>query len=1469
MNPANTPAAPNNAVCVLGAPTDVGTTYTGCAAGPAALRKGGLNALLTELGWAVRDAGDIQGPLVEHRQLVDGHRNLPQVIEWVAHIREAVAHALRRGEFPVLLGGDHSLAMGSIAAVAAHCKAYNRPLRVVWIDAHADINTAQTSPSGNLHGMPLAALCGWGPADLLQTLNPGNTTPCLQPSQITQVGVRSVDPGEQGILDAAQVRVFTMQHIRALGMDAVMQQALQGIEPGTHVHVSFDVDCLDPSDAPGVGTPVHGGPTLQHMQQCMLRLAQTACVGSVDVVEFNPSADQHGQTLQHTLHLLALLMDQRHALRCMHRVNEAHAVSLLLQAFESVAVDEAAIEQRAIQHIQRVRGLRSHSTGVDLLMQEFGLSTDEGVALMCLAEALLRIPDPDTREALIRDKLSHADWKTHLGHSDSLFVNAATLGLLVASKLGRVSEGVVRRAVELAVDHMGRQFVMAETIEAGIKAAQSGAWCSFDMLGEAAQSDTEAQAYVHSYHHAIITLQALLHDKSLPPEGFHWQAHSLSIKLSALHPRYETSQRAEVHASLYPRLLGLCQACKAAGLLVNLDAEESERLELSMDLFERLALEPILSGWNGLGWVVQAYQTRALAVVDWVVNLARVSGRSIPVRLVKGAYWDSEIKRAQQQGMPAFPVFTRKVHTDLSYAVCAARLLQHSALVLPQFATHNAHTYALVEHLAQQQGVERFELQCLYGMGESLYADILHSGAHTCRVYAPIGAHAQLLPYLVRRLLENGANTSFVNQLLDPNMPEAELAQHPWVPLRQQPLSPNPACRMPAQLYERPNAPGMDLQCPAVLHRVGQALAHRHVHTWQAYPVLPASPHASTGPWQDVFNPAVPIQRVGQVQWSTSADVQQALRDATALVEAWSCSAHSTRVACLNALAVELSRHADDLTALLVLEAGKTWANAVAEWREAIDFCFYYAAQLESLAEAPCQPAGGVAVCISPWNFPLAIFMGQVVAALAAGYPVIAKPAEQTPLVAHQAMQCIHRALARVRQPAALVQCLPGDGAVGQALCAAHGLRWVLFTGSLPVARHIESTLLQAAGPRSPAQLVAETGGQNALWVDSSAHLEQVVNDVIHSAFDSAGQRCSALRLLCVQSNVADALLAKLKAALQARVLGNPAQANTDIGPLIDADALQRVQAHLVSLRSQGLPVWQSPQHLEQAAEQTGHFVAPAVVEVNDLEPLVTEVFGPVLHVWPCPADAWPRHMAAVNALGYGLTGGVHSRLVAFQNWVQQHAQVGNVYINRNLVGAVVGSQPFGGRGLSGTGPKAGGPLMLPSLLRMADWSGLSKAIIPTGMALPGPTGERNTYRLLPRGVLWCTAQEADALLLQVMAVCHAGAQACVLHSATLDFPRWLRSLPESIQQRVHGVHRIDWAQLDGVLCEQDAALQVTLRRQLLDHTAALVPVIVQTADGTYPLYRLFHEQAVCNNTAATGGNVDLLSSPSTQAMAK
>ncbi|MCQ8895262.1 bifunctional proline dehydrogenase/L-glutamate gamma-semialdehyde dehydrogenase PutA [Limnobacter humi] len=1469
MNPANTPAAIKNALCVVGAPTDVGTTYTGCAGGPAALRCGGLVAQLTHLGWAVQDVGDLQGPAVQHRHRVDGYRNLPEAMAWVTHIRDAVAQALHRGEVPLLLGGDHSLAMGSIAAVAAHCKTHNRPLRVVWVDAHADINTAKTSPSGNLHGMPLAALCGWGPAELLEVLNPGHAAPCLQSGQITQIGVRSVDPGEQGLLDESQVQVFTMQHIRELGMDAVMQRALQGVEPGTHVHVSFDVDCLDPQDAPGVGTPVAGGPSLQQMQQCMLRLAQTGCVGSVDLVEFNPSADLTGQTLQHTLALLRMLLDQRHGLRRLHRMEEAQAVSLMLENFPSDRLDDAAIERRTLEHIHRVRQQRSHAIGVDVLMQEFGLSTDEGVALMSLAEALLRIPDPRTREALIQDKLSHADWKAHLGHSDSTLVNAATWGLLVASKLKHGSERLVRRAVELAVGIMGKQFVMAETIEAGLLAAQSGPFCSFDMLGEAAQSDAEAQGYLRSYHQAIDCLQRALQHRPLPAEGFHWQAHSLSIKLSALHPRYETAQREQVHASLYPRLLSLCLACKSAGLLVNLDAEESERLELSMDLFERLALEPALQGWQGLGWVIQAYQTRAPAVVDWVIQLARTSGRHIPVRLVKGAYWDSEIKKAQQQGLSAFPVFTQKVHTDLSYALCAWRLLQHHELVLPQLATHNAHTYALVEHMVQQQGVTRFELQCLFGMGESLYSESMHTGAHTTRVYAPIGAQAQLLPYLVRRLLENGANTSFVNQLLDPHIDPTTLAQHPWTVLHQQRPTANPACRMPAQVYDRPNSPGIDLHCPATAHRWAQALAHRQAHAWLAYPVLPASPHASKGPWRDVFNPAAPTERVGQVQWSTPDDVQQALRDAAARAAAWSCSAHSTRVACMNALAVELSRHAEDLMALLVLEAGKTWANALAEWREAIDFCFYYAAQLERLPENPGQATGGVAVCISPWNFPLAIFMGQIAAALAAGYPVIAKPAEQTPLIAHQAMQCIHRALARVHQPTAVVQCLPGDGTVGQALCAAQAVRLVMFTGSLSVARLIEASLLKAAGPRSPAQLVAETGGQNALWVDSSAHLEQVVQDVLHAAFDSAGQRCSALRLLCVHSSIADTLLNKLKAALATRTLGNPIHPQTDMGPMIDGHARDRVQAHVLSLESQGMTVWQCAQHRRQQAQQPGYFLAPALVEVHGLDLLAEEVFGPVLHVWRCPAGVWSQRMAAVNALGYGLTAGVHSRLGTFQAWVQQRARVGNLYINRNQVGAVVGSQPFGGRGLSGTGPKAGGPLMLPFLMHRAEWSLVQAASAPPGLLLPGPTGERNTYHLLPRSLVWCTAQEADALLLQVMAVCHAGAQACILHSATLNWPRWLASLPEPIQQRVQGVHTIDWTRLDGVLCEHDSALQSTLRRQLLHHCAALVPVIVQTSDGVYPLYRLFHEQAVCNNTAATGGNVDLLSSPAPQAMAK
>ncbi|WP_334119188.1 bifunctional proline dehydrogenase/L-glutamate gamma-semialdehyde dehydrogenase PutA, partial [Limnobacter sp.] len=996
------------------------------------------------------------------------------------------------------------------------------------------------------------------------------------------------------------------------------------------------------------------------------------------------------------------------------RVDETQRVRVLLEQGTWLETGLDAVKHAARGHVERLRKVQKHSAGINQLMGEYRLSTQEGVALMCLAEALLRIPDSQTRDELIRDKLSHANWAVHLGHSSSLFVNASTWGLFIAGHwvqmpgddslysslqrlIARSSEGLVRAAVELAVKFMGQQFVAAQTIEEALRnsraTAAQGHTFSFDMLGEAAVCQADAQAYFNSYAHAIDVIGQ--NNAKGVTEG-----HGISVKLSALHPRYMLWQEKRVHAELYPRLYRLALSAKQYNMAFNVDAEESERLDLSLDLFTRLAYEPELKRWHGLGLAVQAYQTRATAVVEFVAALARASERVIQVRLVKGAYWDSEIKRCQIQGLAHFPVFTQKAHTDLSYLCCAELMLRNSSYIYPQFATHNAHTYAAVQHMATQLNVHSFEMQCLHGMGEGLYPQ--------CRIYAPVGTHQTLLPYLVRRLLENGANTSFVNQIVDPNVDLNDLVEHPVVTLRKRGIQANPACVPAPCLFgaQRLNSKGLDLYCKRTVQQLQQA--------------VDSSPLSASTP----------------LPYSTQIHVHDAL---TAVVQLqasgcdWFAKGPEHRAFCLLQAAELLEAHQLQLIGLLVHEARKTIPDAHMEVREAIDFCRYYSAQVSTSPPQQLQSTTRLAVCISPWNFPLAIFMGQVVGALVSGHGVVAKPAEQTPQIASYATRLLHEA----GVPAAVLQLVYGDGEVGSWLTRFPAVDTVLFTGSNAAAKHIQTSLLNRGNAQMPALLIAETGGQNAMVVDSSALLEQVVGDALESAFGSAGQRCSALRVLCVQDDIADRLLALLKVAMQELQVGDPASFSTDLGPLIDQDAWQAVHAHIEGMKANGLPVFQA-ERVDPSTQ--GHFIAPTLIELRQLNELQHEVFGPVLHVLRFNANHLPALLHELNATGYALTFGIHSRIQSTIDLACHTIEAGNVYVNRNMVGAVVGSQPFGGHGKSGTGPKAGGPHYVPTLMRLAQVTKLQCEI------LPGPTGEQNLYRCRPRGRVWCTALDETLL---------------------------------------------------------------------------------------------------------------------------
>lgn len=1099
------------------------------------------------------------------------------------------------------------------------------------------------------------------------------------------------------------------------------------------------------------------------------------------------------------------------------RVDETQRVRVLLEQCAWLETGFDAVEQAARRHVERLRKVQKHSAGINQLMAEYRLSTQEGVALMCLAEALLRIPDVQTRDQLIRDKLSHANWAVHLGHSSSLFVNASTWGLFIAGHwvqmpgddslysslqrlIARSSESLVRTAVELAVKFMGQQFVAAQTIEEALRngraTAARGHTFSFDMLGEAAVCEADAQAYFNSYAHAI---DVIGQDNA---KGV-IDGHGISVKLSALHPRYTLWQEKRVQAELYPRLYRLALSAKQNNIAFNVDAEESERLDVSLDLFTRLAFEPELKHWHGLGLAVQAYQTRATAVIEFIAALARASERVIQVRLVKGAYWDSEIKRCQIQGLAHFPVFTQKAHTDLSYLCCAELMLRNAHCIYPQFATHNAHTYAAVQHMATALNMHNFEMQCLHGMGEGLYQQ--------CRIYAPVGTHQTLLPYLVRRLLENGANTSFVNQIVDPNVDVNELVEHPVLALRKHGIEANPACTPAPHLFgvSRLNSKGLDLYCKRTV---------RHLH------------HAVGGG---------PLPGLKPLVYSTQAQVHEALSAALLTCSTagnWFEQGPKHRAACLLQAAELLELHQLQLINLLVHEARKTIPNAHMEVREAIDFCRYYAWHVSTLSSQQFETTPRLAVCISPWNFPLAIFMGQVAGALASGHGVVAKPAEQTPQIAAYATQLLYEA----GIPDAVLHLVYGDGEVGSWLTSFPAVSTVLFTGSNAAAKHIQTSLLNRDGSQLPALLIAETGGQNAMVLDSSALLEQVVGDALESAFGSAGQRCSALRVLCVQDDIADKLITMLKAAMQELQVGDPAVFSTDLGPLIDQDAWQAVHAHIESMKAKGLPVFQA-ERVDPSAQ--GYFIAPTLIELQRLNELQHEVFGPVLHVLRFKADQLPALLHELNATGYALTFGIHSRIQSMIDLACNTIEAGNVYVNRNMVGAVVGSQPFGGHGKSGTGPKAGGPHYLPTLMRMAQVVNLQEEV------LPGPTGEQNLFRCRPRGRVWCTARDETLLRQQIDAVLATGNVAVVEAGI---FNRW--------QGRgIDWVDAIHLEHIDAAVCEHTPQHAHEVARTLAAYSQRIIALVLANADGTYPAYRLMREQLVCTNTTAAGGNVELI----------
>ncbi len=1005
----------------------------------------------------------------------------------------------------------------------------------------------------------------------------------------------------------------------------------------------------------------------------------------------------------------------RLALRQAYRADEAALLKTLTAAAETDADTRARIEKAAAGLVETVRKQRVSQGGVDALLHEYDLSSKEGIVLMCLAEALMRVPDSETADRLIADKIASGDWESHLGHSSSPFVNASTWGLMLTGRVVRFRERtgrdlgdamrrlvqrsggpVIRQAVRQAMRIMGRQFVIGRTIDEALRRARDdeklGFTHSYDMLGEAARTMADADRYFDAYHRAIQAIGAASRERDIAASP------GISVKLSALHPRYEFAQRERMLPVVVERLTALAQAAREAGIGLCVDAEEAERLDVSLDVIEAVAADPDLSDWDGFGLAIQAYQKRCHALIDWLTDMARRHRRRLMVRLVKGAYWDSEIKQAQEGGEPDYPVFTRKINTDVSYLACARKLLDAQDCIYPQFATHNAHSVAWVMEMA---GDRQYEFQRLHGMGEALYADLVRKRGIPCRIYAPVGSHEELLPYLVRRLLENGANSSFVNRIQDEKLPVDEMVADPVEQVKR--LGDrvrHPRIPLPADLYgpTRRNSRGIDLTDPLEIEPLGRAMAGAAETGWSAAPLVNGKPLEGTA--RPVVDPANADRQAGTAIWATAGQAEQAVTAARAAAPRWAATPVDERAGCLERMAALMEEHMGELMALCTREAGKGLADGVAEVREAVDFCRYYAARARAdfgQPETLPGPTGeknqiglhgrGVFVCISPWNFPLAIFCGQVTAALAAGNAVVAKPAEQSTLIGHRAVQLLHQA----GIPNDVLQLVPGDGEAGAALVADERIAGVAFTGSVETARRINRTLAERKGPIIP--LIAETGGQNAMIADSTALPEQLVVDVIASAFQSAGQRCSALRVLYIQDDVADHFMTMLAGAMAQLVVDDPCWLATDVGPVIDREALSMLRDHIDAMRTQGRRVIGEAPLGPNTGK--GHFVAPIAFEIGGIGELEREVFGPVLHVVRYAAEDLDRVLDDINASGYGLTMGVHTRIDATADRIAARARIGNCYVNRNQIGAVVGVQPFGGEGLSGTGPKAGGPRYL------------------------------------------------------------------------------------------------------------------------------------------------------------------------------
>jgi RHH-type proline utilization regulon transcriptional repressor/proline dehydrogenase/delta 1-pyrroline-5-carboxylate dehydrogenase len=1207
----------------------------------------------------------------------------------------------------------------------------------------------------------------------------------------------------------------------------------------------------------------------------------------------------------------------RQRIRQSIRAEESALVPEFINSAHLSPDQRARITAQAADLVRRIR-TDSRPSMMEQFLSEYGLSTQEGIALMCLAEAVLRVPDDRTIDALIRDKVAGGKWAEHLNRSSSTLVNASTWALMMTGQVvedrdaglagvlrgmvRRLGEPVVRTAVEQAMREMGRTFVLGADMDEALNRAKhweaEGYTYSYDMLGEAARTDADARAYHLSYADAISRLAPHCTGDVADNPG-------ISVKLSALHARYEYAQKDRVMRELTPRLMSLALLAKSANMGFNIDAEEADRLDLSLDVIETVMSDPATKGWDGFGVVVQAYGRRAKIVLDWVHALAEREDRRIMVRLVKGAYWDTEIKHAQVNGEESFPVLTRKASTDVCFIACARQLFGMTDRIYPQFATHNAHTAMAILDMARETGAgkEAFEFQRLHGMGEALHSMIKSDHDTRCRIYAPVGAHRDLLAYLVRRLLENGANSSFVNQIVDEDVPPEDVARDPFTTLeRLNDSLPNPHVVPAPDLYapSRRNSRGWDLTEPLTVGALHEQMAQFRAHEWHSAPVI-ARQAPPPKPARTVVNPAVPADEPGKVEDATPEHARLALDAAEDAAARWSAEPVEKRAEILEAISDAYESHAAELFAIAAREAGKTLADGVAEVREAVDFLRYYAAEARRLyADAPLK-GRGVFVCISPWNFPLAIFTGQIAAALAAGNAVIAKPAEQTSLMAARAVALMHEH----GIPRDVLQLLPGDGAeLGGALLKDRRVSGVCFTGSTETAKIIDRTIAEHCAPGTP--LIAETGGLNAMILDSTALPEQAVRDVVQSAFQSAGQRCSSLRCLYIQEDVFERTVKMLSGAMDELRVGDPWDLSTDVGPVIDADAQRDIGGYCAKMEADGRLLKKIDVPFD------GRFVAPSVFRVSGIEELEREVFGPVLHVAPFKAANLKQVVETINASGYGLTAGLHTRIDRRVQEVVDRLEVGNIYVNRNQIGSIVGSQPFGGEKCSGTGPKAGGPHYLMSFRkppqepahtqtqtngpmltrgdfekalddaakRQPAWEArtdrlgvLEEAIgnapalardaltaassIPHECVLPGPTGESNRMTVHPRGTILCLGPDAEIALAQAAQALAFGNAPVIACTEPPDIAALTRQGAPitTIAGRIDAEWLADLDGFAGVACAGDEAALRAMRRALARRDGPILPLITDTIRPD----RYFHERHLCVDTTAAGGNAALL----------